>query len=105
MKTYFVTRHPGAIEWSKQQGISVDVQVEHLDVTTIQPGDKVIGILPIHLAAQVCERGAEFYHLTVDLPSEARGKELSAQSLVRYRARLEPYLILSRPSKRSLSHV
>jgi putative CRISPR-associated protein (TIGR02620 family) len=58
MTTYFVTRHPGAIEWAARQGLKVDRLLDHLDVAIIQPGDTVIGILPVNLAAEVCARRA-----------------------------------------------
>ena len=93
MTTWFVTRHPGAVEWAARQGLAVDRQVAHLDVADIQPGDIVIGILPIHLAAEVCARGARFYNLSLDVPPEARGRELSADDLERYGARLEGYTV------------
>jgi CRISPR-associated protein Csx16 len=32
MTTYFITRHPGAIAWAQQQGITVDRQLGHLDI-------------------------------------------------------------------------
>jgi len=100
MTTWFVSRHPGAIEWADRQGIRVDRQVAHLEIAEIQPGDVVIGTLPINLAAQVCARGARFFHLSLDVPPEARGRELSPDDLERYGARLEEYRIeaVSRPT-------
>ncbi len=92
-KTYLITRHPGAVEWVRKQGLPVDVELPHLDVSVIQPGDVVIGILPTHLAYQVCARGGKFYHIAVDLPPEARGKEFNSIEMDRYGARLEPYHI------------
>jgi len=91
MTTFFVTRHPGAIAWAARQGIAVDRQVAHLDPADIQPGDTVIGTLPVNLAAQVCARGARFFNLSLDVPAEARGRELSADDLERFGARLEAY--------------
>ena len=96
MTTRFITRHPGAIEWAARQGVSVDRQIAHLDPDDIQPGDIVIGTLPVQLAAQVCARGGRFYNLSLDIPPEARGRELSADDLERYGARLEEYLINKR---------
>lgn len=93
MATYFVSRHPGAREWAEGQGIPVDVQLEHLDVACIQPGDRVIGTLPVNLAAEVCARGGRYLHLTLDLPPEWRGKELSAEEMDRFGARLEKYRV------------
>ncbi|WP_349497520.1 CRISPR-associated protein Csx16 [Hydrogenophilus thermoluteolus] len=90
---WFVTRHPGAVEWAARQGLKVDRQVAHLDPDEVQAGDTVIGTLPVHLAAQVCARKARYLHLSLDLPPEARGLELSADDLERYGARLEAYHI------------
>lgn len=94
MTTWFVTRHSGAIEWALRQGIQIDHMVPHLDVEEIQPGDSVIGVLPINLAAEVCRRGARFFSLSLDLPPEARGRELGADELQRYGARLEQYSVM-----------
>jgi len=91
MTTWFVSRHPGAVEWAARQGLAVDRQVAHLDIAEIQPGDTVIGTLPIHLAAKVCARGARFLNLSLDVPPEARGRELDADALERFGARLEDY--------------
>lgn len=93
MTTYFVTRHPGALEWAARQGLRVDRQLDHLDVAILAPGDVVIGILPVHLAAEVCRRGARFFNLSLDVPPEARGRELGADELERYGARLEEYRV------------
>ena len=89
MSTLFVSRHPGALDWAAGEGVAVDAVIAHLDPETIQPGDVVIGTLPIHLAAQVCERGGRYLHLSLELPPEQRGRELSAADLRRLGARLE----------------
>jgi CRISPR-associated protein Csx16 len=93
MSTYFITRHPGAVAWALGQGLSIDHTVEHLAIETIQAGDTVIGTLPVHLAAQVCERGAQYRHLAVDIPPHARGGEFTAAELEAYGARLATYHI------------
>jgi len=98
MTTLFVSRHPGAREWAAQEGVAVERQVTHLDPETVQPGDVVIGTLPIHLAARVCQRGGRYLHLSLELPPEWRGRELSADDLRRFGARLEEYRVtLVRP--------
>ena len=91
MTTWFVTRHPGAVEWAARQGLHIDRHVAHLDPASIAPGDSVIGILPVHLAAQLCARGARYLTLSLDLPAAARGRELSAEELDAYGARIEGY--------------
>ncbi len=68
MTTYFVTRHPGARNWTQDGGIRVDQIVDHLDVARIEAADVVIGSLPVNLAADVGERGGRYLHLALELP-------------------------------------
>ncbi len=91
MTTYFITRHQGAKDWAKNQGIDVHKVLSHLNMEDIHPGDKVLGTLPIHLVAQLCERGATYFHLTLNLPEHLRGKELSAKEMQEAGAKLEQY--------------
>lgn len=91
MTTWFVTRHPGALDWAKAAGVGFDEHVMHLDPTIIAPGDVVIGSLPVHLAAEVCARGARYLNLSLDLPAVLRGRELDAETLSGINARLEEY--------------
>jgi len=92
MTTWFVTRHPGAVAWAQRRGLAVDRQLAHLAPEQIAPGDTVIGTLPVNLVARVCARGGRYLHLSIDLPAEARGRELTADELERYGARLEAYV-------------
>ena len=91
MTTFFVSRHPGAIAWASQQGLQVDRLIAHLDPAEVQPGDTVIGSLPVHLAAEVCRCGARYLNLSIDLPAHARGRELTADELLAFNARLEAF--------------
>lgn len=93
MTTYFISRHPGAITWAEQQGIEVDQHVTHLDIDLIQSDDTVIGSLPVNLAAQVCGKGAAYFHLSLTLPEHLRGRELNAAQMTECGARLERYEI------------
>ena len=93
MTVYFITRHPGARAWAAEEGLQVDQALEHLNLDLIAPGDLVIGTLPVNLIAQVCERGGHYLHLSLELPREQRGQELSAAELRRYGARLEEYRV------------
>ena len=77
MTTYFVTRHKGAVEWARMQGIDA-ISMSHLDPARIKSGDTVIGTLPVHLAAEVCAQGGRYLHLTMTIPERMRGRELSA---------------------------
>lgn len=96
MTTYFVSRHPGALHWMQQHGPAFDQHVPHLDPIQVQTGDTVIGTLPIHLAAQVCARGAAYWHLALEVPAAARGRELSAQELLALGATLQRFDIVQR---------
>lgn len=93
MTTYFVTRHAGAKQWAALQGVKCDVCVPHLDPVLVKEGDVVIGTLPINLVAIVCEQGGRYLHLSLELPLEARGKELSSKDLLKYGAKLEEFVV------------
>ncbi len=90
MTTYFVTRHKGAVNWAHGKGIEA-VHLDHLDPEILKSGDKVLGTLPVHIAADVCARGTRYMHLTLDLPPDARGKELTAGDMNKFGAKLEKY--------------
>lgn len=94
MSIWFVSRHPGAVEWAKEKGILVDNWVPHLDVKLVSFSDTVIGTLPVHLAFEVCARGANYINLSLDLYFESRGRELTVLELKKANARLEPFHIL-----------
>ncbi len=97
MTTYFVSRHPGAHDWAQAEGISVDEVVEHLDLALVQPGDRVLGSLPVNLAAAVCARGGRYLHLSLALPRDWRGRELTAADLRANGACIEEYQITRLP--------
>jgi CRISPR-associated protein Csx16 len=94
MPIYFVTRHPGARDWAAEEGLMVDTVVTHLDPAIIEPGDQVIGSLPVNLAGAVCARGGRYLHLSLDLPPELRGYELTTEQMRACGARIEEYRIL-----------
>ncbi|MDO5667635.1 MAG: CRISPR-associated protein Csx16 [Alcaligenaceae bacterium] len=93
MTTWFISRHPGALYWMQKNEIHYDKHVKHLDPSEIKAGDIVIGSLPINLAAVICAVGAEYWNLSLFIPESARGKELSADELDSYDAKLERFLI------------
>jgi CRISPR-associated protein Csx16 len=64
-----------------------------LSAETVQPGDTVAGTLPVQVAAEVCRKGARYLHLSLDLPASARGRELSADEMESFGARLEDFTV------------
>jgi CRISPR-associated protein Csx16 len=102
MTTFFVSRHPGAVDWARRKKLMVDHFVSHLDPLSVRSGDTVIGSLPVNLAAQVCESGACYLHLSLALPIYRRGQELSADDLECVGARLESFEIRAIPLRADL---
>jgi CRISPR-associated protein Csx16 len=96
MTTLLISRHPSAIAWVKSK-VSVDEVLTHLtddDLAKLTPEHSVIGTLPIHLAAAVCEKGATFVYLSLNTPPELRGQELTAEQMDALGARLETYRVI-----------
>lgn len=96
-KTWFVSRHPGAWEWflryGKQERWKNVERVSHIEADKVKRGDVVIGILPIHLAAEVCNNGAQYWHLSISVPEHLRGKELTCDNMTLLSAKLEQYKV------------
>jgi len=91
MTTYFISRHAGALAWAEAQGFQVDQQLAHFDVDVVKAGDTVLGTLPVNLIAEVNARGGRYFHLTLELPADKRGTEISAADMAQFGARLEEY--------------
>lgn len=91
--TWFVSRHPGTIAWAKKKPLAIDRWVAHLNPCDVRAGDTVIGTLPVNLAAKVCERGARYLHLSLDVPAEWRGREMTVDELMSIKAELKTFYI------------
>lgn len=91
---YFVSRHPGAVDWIKQQAEwKIDCFVPHLDTAVLRAGDVVLGTLPLYLAAEVCEAGIEFYFLQLPQQEDKRGSEYSAAEMDLMGCRLRRFVV------------
>jgi CRISPR-associated protein Csx16 len=98
MTVWFVSRHPGAIDWARCHGLTAQARiVDHLDPELVADGDTVAGTLPVDLAGAICARGALFYALVVPVTGRDRGLELSAADLEARGARLERYYVVRAP--------
>lgn len=77
MNVIIVTRHAGAVEWLKGQGV-VGAVLPHVSDPAQIAGQVVVGALPLHLAAAAAAVGA------IDMPGltpEQRGKDLSPAAM------------------------
>lgn len=93
MTTYFISRHSGAVAWAESQGFHVDQQLAHFEASVVNAGDAILGTLPVNLIAEVNQRGGRYFHLTLELPAQLRGQELTAEMMQQYGARLEEYTV------------
>jgi putative CRISPR-associated protein (TIGR02620 family) len=86
MTTWFVTRHSGAVEWAREEGLlTKDADVRVVDALEpardVSQGDTIIGTLPVQFVADIGERGARYFHLTMSIPPASRGQELTAAQM------------------------
>lgn len=82
MTIRLVSRHPGAVDWLRRRHeFTQTLVVPHLDVASLEPGDHVIGTLPVQAIAEVWARGATYHHLVIPLTADLRGQELTADEL------------------------
>ena len=93
---YLISRHAGAINWLEARGFENPILLNHATqnfIDSLTESDMVFGTLPIHLAEAVCHQGARFFNLTLDVPAEYRGKELTCELMEEFDARLTEYRI------------
>lgn len=93
MSRWFVSRHQGARQWAQERGLAVDCWVDHLQIEQLAEGDCVYGSLPVSLAAAVIDAGARYFHLTLNLPRELRGRELTASELRQLDAHFQEFSV------------
>lgn len=94
MTTYFITRHLGALDWAKQNGVDFDVHLTHLnDDMPLKVGDVIIGTLPINIIAKINAMGVRYIHLSLTIPPHLRGVELNVTELNECQAVLEEFLV------------
>ncbi len=86
MATVIVTRHNGLIQWLKNHGIEGQV-IPHVESPEQIRGKDVIGVLPLSLASVT----RSIWTVDMDLPPEARGKDLSPEEMDRFGAHLMKY--------------
>lgn len=88
METLIVTRHPGAVEFIQYRGYVGEV-CEHFVPEMAHEGMLIIGVLPVHLIAQVLQTGARFVQVVLpNIPPEMRGVELTPAQMIECGAQL-----------------
>lgn len=88
MNTVIATRHAGAVEWLRRQGITGDV-ISHATVDDVR-GRHVVGALPLHLAAEAASI------TTIDMPQltpDLRGVDLTPEQMDDAGATLRTYIV------------
>ena len=89
-RTIGVTRHSGLVEFLREEGlIEATTEVVAHATPEVVKGCRVIGILPLNLAALA----ACVEQPVLDLPPELRGKELTAASLRQYFKGFETFVV------------
>lgn len=88
MEKIIVTRHEGLLNWLKERGICGDV-ISHVESPEQIRGKDVVGVLPLYLAAVA----ASVTTVEMDLPQEARGKDLTPEEMDSFGATLHRYVV------------
>lgn len=85
-----VTRHAGLVEFLREEGlIEATTEVVAHATPEVVAGCRVIGILPLHLAA----KAAMVEQPILDLPPELRGKELTAAEMRQYYKGMQSFVV------------
>jgi putative CRISPR-associated protein (TIGR02620 family) len=92
-----VTRHAGLVEVLAQDFGIVGEVVAHATEGSVR-GKDVYGVLPLHLAA--C--AASVTEVTLNLPADKRGAELSADEVRQYMVGLRTFVIRTLEKQREL---
>lgn len=90
MKKIIVSRHKGAVYWIKKHypKFSKFDHLNHVNEDDIK-GNIVIGTLPINLAVLA----KEYWHLSMKIPVEMRGKEFTIEDMENFNCKIEKYTI------------
>ena len=88
MKTKIVTRHPALIEYLSEHGIKAEETLSHAGVEDVR-GQDVVGVLPMSLACEC----ARFREVSMRIPTELRGQEMSIEQIRACNPRIVEYKI------------
>ena len=94
-----VIRHKASIAVLTEllsQAIPDDLDIKHVEqfnLSMLENIDVVVGVLPVHLIAELTSRGVRFFGLSMNVPREMRGKELSELQVRALNPRLQEFLV------------
>ena len=89
MRVAIVSRHESTIKFVKVMFKDATV-FEHIsDVDMLKDFDLIIGNLPLPLVAKLKEMGKRFVMISLNIPRELRGKELTLDELKKYAEMIE----------------
>ena len=90
METVIVTRHPALLQYLQKQGlVPADTPVlAHASEADVQ-GKHVIGVLPMRLASVT----AKLTEVSMTVPAELRGQELSLEQIEALNPTLTTYVV------------
>lgn len=93
MKQLIITRHPGYTAYCKSINLIDDatIVIEHATADQLKGRHVITSGLPLHLAA-LC---ASLTIVPLDIPLEARGKELSIEEIRKYAGKPQCYRVIS----------
>jgi len=95
-RVWCVTRHPGALAWLHGEGVRPHRVVAHLALESVLPGDTVVGVLPLALAADLSNHGVRCLHIELPMQAADRGQELDAATMRRRGAKLVDVVVQRR---------
>lgn len=88
---WIVTRHEDTVRWVlsfqelSQERVKVVPHLTDEHIKMMGPGDRVYGVLPLHLIYQLKVRGVDYYAIVLpNIPLEKRGQELTVKELLEY---------------------
>lgn len=91
METIVVTRHPALVEWLLENHIIDEgTQVFAHATPELVYGNNVIGVLPMRLAALT----SRFREVTMNIPAEWRGMELTLEQIKQCNPVLTDYRVI-----------
>lgn len=99
-RLFIVTRHIGIVSVIKEMLKGTNFETVKVlpfwsdnDTKELKKGETVIGVLPVDIIADICEKGGNYYHLFLNIPQELKWKELTEEQVRNLKPRLEEFSV------------